>query len=1058
MVQVWTEYVGIKYRRKRDSDKPCRQRFISFRVPVYQIAYSTKERLKKTHLDPLGTRGQVNTDTTLIRTIVRLGHWLNEHQIGKVLSWMTEIGFLTYDRHTCYMLINAHAHYIENSKFLTKFKVWYLRIGTYQLRQELLRDAYLMQERCEAMWARRMRRPKKECLDAIKDENGAFVSKTIEWEVWRCPRCDSENTTRQANTYCRICSVTQWRDCKGQQRNLCDLDGIVEEDEGKDPTYKTDSNEQDMSDEEKADQQLTKKPKAKKGTKKKENEDKHNENVAVQREMNRGDNRPGPGPPGSYWSFVAIFPTNYKHLSSRRIADGIDLTNSRTNQYSRLLNVEKHPVFQAVIHRDLDRLPHTVLGPNGIEQLAAITKIKKKDFVVLRHNKNHFYDPSKPWLPVVVNQGKQNWNQGCWDDFSTKYLKQGFRWRTMQTMKEFVQNKNLMTEFVQMSIPDKRGLCAIQLGQNVQDGNAWSCLGENKPGLFKHSFHLSEDMKLFFRRMILCQHSLLCGALKGTDKENQGDPDLKCLYFNQDFISQLGWDIPKAKKIKMPEAATMQIGQSYIHVDSLNCTYPNREHVVIFTLYIKDLRKWLDPPEVKKLEKMGVHLEKTFLNVLFYARKHIKRAVLRRDERPVLSDYAEEMLSVINEFKMNKDDTVDIAEFHTHTVQKIFKKAKKKAQWVSDYPNGYIILQREGICRNLFIGSVAGHFLRWCLVYEVHLTWGHIDEFLAISSRYVNGPCLINGVLDVLTRTYSKECIKALKQRKPGSFFLFLELRMSLHGHREEVFKKCIRKDKLGMGAKFPRWQVGGESLFCYNRGGKGLEKAAEYVTFISDTMTRLRSTISQDDDLQAYISNIEECRALLCDANRRKQANIDCEEVNMGPLRGNLTIQLGAYVSAIPPDNAEYAYLGYGDNGYYKSIKYWLKESSEKRVTVDKLRKRAERERESIKTIGKMKTFTRAQEDQVNCRWARENLGKGKSWMGRDIIFLNENKEIATPPIRSNARAEEHGHGIQILIEDTWTNMDKYADYKGVGANAYDKMWKHDTRMRKITKALRLE
>ena len=105
----------------------------------------------------------------------------------------------------------------------------------------------------------------------------------------------------------------------------------------------------------------------------------------------------------------------------------------------------------------------------------------------------------------------------------------------------------------------------------------------------------------------------------------------------------------------MPEAITFQTGQSYLHVDSLNCPTKTRDHVVIFTLYVDDLKKWLQPKDIEKLEKMKVNCENTYINLIMYTRKHIQRAIEKRKNQGLLSDYGQEMIATISDYQKEED-------------------------------------------------------------------------------------------------------------------------------------------------------------------------------------------------------------------------------------------------------------------------------------------------------------------------------------------------------------------------------------------------------------------
>ena len=732
--------------------------------------------------------------------------------------------------------------------------------------------------------------------------------------------------------------------------------------------------------------------------------------------------------------------------SPQKIKMSIDLKKPKKGFFKYGYCVQKTEC-QIACHLGLHNKPHGVYGLYGKNKMVDALGLRRNQIVMMPSYKDHLYDNSSPDKPVVINVGDHIWNYGPSGYFDEALLAQGFRSTVKHTMTEFLHNSDLMSEWVQKSRHDKRGLCAMQLGQNVQDGNAWNCVGKNKPGLSAHSLDISHGMKLFLtRKMIFLQHSFLVGAFRGTNREKQGTPNPKCNGYNIDFIQQMGLSEEEVNEYCMPEAITFQTGQSYLHVDSLNCPTKTRDHVVIFTLYVDDLKKWLQPKDIEKLEKMKVNCENTYINLIMYTRKHIQRAIEKRKNQGLLSDYGQEMIATISDYQ-KEEDVIDCTEFHQPGMQEKFEARKLEAQTNTDYPDGYIIVQKEGVCRNWFLGSIAAHFLRWCQVYEDHLMWGHIDEFLALASRYVNGSSLINGVLAKLSRRRDNECVAALKKCKTGQLFLFMEKKLMWHGDREKDPKEHV-------GSKKPRWQVGGERLFCcYPRNGA--QMCSKYVSFVSDILARLRADPDKNVTKEVHESDMELVRSLLCDKKKRKEEQVDFGYIKLGPVRGNLTVQLAAFILAVPPENAEWAYMARGNNGYYQSVKYWLTDDSEKRVTIETLRERAEHERLMI--CQHYETFTKAQQDQVNCRWARDNLSEeGKrNLFGNDIIFLNKRRELATPPMRTKSRKGKMGHCIQLLLGRTWTNLDDYVQYKNIGCKAYTTKWKCNPKMEKVTRAL---
>ena len=1111
------DYVGVtKYGQTRDLHRKHQPDcFIYFHVPNPHLPRNTGCTFQEYTEPPIGFggyRGRININSTIVACLAKLGY----HEplvLRKLFGWMHEITFMHYDCNSETVAVNGLPYFTSNSPFLYQFyRMFYLLkdTATSGIKESDLQAE--MRARTESLWGKMQHRPTVQSLvgeNVIRHNNKNIMFKAYEtppvtyeehktFRKWTCKRCKHDNRTAHVGNICIGCKQTPLRYCqryslsfKNCQKNYTKADKRQEEEK-----------EEKFDDPDFDPEEVTKEKIISEMRKQFQN------NAKVITKWMSLD--PSPSDEDGHWYFVALIPYDMETKTVNTIKKQLNLTNNNKNRkriYRKIVIVEKCQ-FQMVIHFGLHKIPHLVLGRKALIKLIEQTQVD----VVESHmsDKNHYFNLCDPESSIVLNKPGDNWNDTPpgspvpQDDLKLEIHRRG-----EMLMNKFTNNKQLMNEFVDVASVDKRAVCAIQFGQNIQDGNSYKFNGDNKPGLFQHTLNVSDEMKEMLRDMIFLHHSFLEGALNGTIREDQGLPDPECINYNSDFYSQVKMrQMQQLFLTRVPEACTIQTGQTLPHLDSLNCPKRSRDHVVIFTLHIKDWAKLLGPKQFNRLVDMKVRTKNTYFNVLFYMRKHIQNAVDRIANRPILSDYAEEMIAIISRKKLEntvaipkpKDTEKDASDAVTDDVSQARNSSKKKTRkrqrkkkkeqksrngYIDsiidftqleypatqdqlqaelgnavtniDYPLGKILVQKEGTCRNLLLGSVAGHFLRWCLKYEEFIVWGHVDEFIALAARSVNGALLICGVLKKLTLKDDVACVQALQKRQPGYLYLFLEDRMVNHGIR------VPDPDTIGVSTNWNRWQVGNEKLFCL-LGQGGIDACAKYISFMSDVMSHLRRNTKDEQHTRKRATleaTKEEKRELVCNLAARQKAGIT--DVPLGPVRGNFAIQLSSYLLATPPENADYAFLGRGKNGYYKTVKHWLgpeawvaqktnNEDGEKgRINHEHLLQLVEEERKQIET--QILYYPKAMADQVNCCWSRENLIE-KDTHGVDIIFLNQKGDkLATPPIR-NCR----GKTMQILLEGKWTTLSSYVNYNNIGCNAYNCKWSYKVESKDTTKCLRGE
>ena len=201
------------------------------------------------------------------------------------------------------------------------------------------------------------------------------------------------------------------------------------------------------------------------------------------------------------WSTAIVVPKEIVHATSCKSARNFDITktNLLSTFFQEIIAVKKKTV-QAVIMFRLHVCPHAVLGPTALAKFQEDTLLP---LTLLDNDKDHPYNPSSPYHPVVVNTKRLSgiaasdvaarlccWKtetvfdgKTCFGQLSPAFFSKSFLDQLGEVFNAGIQ-AGLLSEFARLGKGDPgRRTFTLHLGPNPQDGKQGWDRGPSNHGI-----------------------------------------------------------------------------------------------------------------------------------------------------------------------------------------------------------------------------------------------------------------------------------------------------------------------------------------------------------------------------------------------------------------------------------------------------------------------------------------------------------------------------------------------------------------------------------------------